>query len=128
MKQTADPPPYDMKKLKEYISVCRKIKPQMTPEAGQLLRKFYIEIRSNDKRSNDNSYRITVRQLESMIRLSEAYARLELSLRVESKHVKEAYRLLSCSILKLEKAAVELNEDDVVEGIDKMILDEKFVL
>lgn len=43
-----------------------------------------------------------------MIRLSEAYARLELSLSIEPKHVKEAYRLLSCSILKLEKPNVEL--------------------
>jgi DNA replication licensing factor MCM6 len=43
-----------------------------------------------------------------MIRLSEAYARLELSLKIEPKHVKEAYRLLSCSILKLEKPNIEL--------------------
>jgi DNA replicative helicase MCM subunit Mcm2 (Cdc46/Mcm family) len=36
-----------------------------------------------------------------MIRLSEAYARLELNFKIEPKHVKEAHRLLSCSILKL---------------------------
>jgi DNA replication licensing factor MCM6 len=78
---------YDMRILKEYIAVTRKIKPQLTIESGELLRKFYIEIRSKDK-NNTNSYRVTVRQLESMIRLSEAYARLELSLKIEPKHVR----------------------------------------
>jgi DNA replication licensing factor MCM6 len=33
---------YDMKTLKEYIAVTRKIKPQLTLESGELLRKFYI--------------------------------------------------------------------------------------
>ena len=42
MKQAKEPTIYDMKTLKNYISVCRKIKPQMTPEAAHLLRKFYI--------------------------------------------------------------------------------------
>lgn len=53
---------YDMKALKDYISVTRKIKPQLTLESADLLRKYYIEIRGKDK-SNNNSYRITVRQL-----------------------------------------------------------------
>lgn len=67
-----------------------------------------------------------------MIRLSEAYARLELSFRVEPRHVREAYRLLSCSILKLEKPNIELNaeeEEEVRREIWKMnIRDEIWVL
>lgn len=66
-----------------------------------------------------------------MIRLSEAYARLENSLVVEPKHVKEAHRLLSCSILKLEKPSVELEDPDVEElnaGLGRIgIRDEKLV-
>jgi DNA replicative helicase MCM subunit Mcm2 (Cdc46/Mcm family) len=31
-----------MKTLKDYISVTRKIKPQLTLESGELLRKYYI--------------------------------------------------------------------------------------
>jgi DNA replicative helicase MCM subunit Mcm2 (Cdc46/Mcm family) len=67
-----------------------------------------------------------------MIRLSEAYARLELSFRVEPRHVREAYRLLSCSILKLEKPNIELNaeeEEEVRREIWKMnIRDEIWVI
>jgi len=100
MRDMSISPKYDMKALKKYISVTKKIKPQLTIESANLLRRFYIDIRSKDK-NNNNSYRVTVRQLESMIRLSEAYARLELNFKIEPKHVKEAHRLLSCSILKL---------------------------
>lgn len=113
-----------MKDLKDYLSVCRKIKPQVSIESAELLRKFYIEIRGRDKNSSNN-YRITVRQLESMIRLSEAYARLENNLVVEPKHVKEAYHLLSCSILKLEKPNVELEDPDLEDlnaGVNRINL------
>lgn len=68
-RQAAVTPKYSMKELRDYISVTRKIKPQLTHESAALLRKYYIEIRSRDK-NNNNNYRITVRQLESMIRLS----------------------------------------------------------
>jgi DNA replication licensing factor MCM6 len=121
-KQPENPPKYNMKDLKEYLSVCRKIKPQLSLASAELLRKYYIEIRGRDKSSNNN-YRITVRQLESMIRLSEAYARLENNLVVEPKHVKEAHRLLSCSILKLEKPNVELEDadlEDLTAGVTRI--------
>ena len=68
-KETVINPMYDMKTLKLYISLARKLKPQLTEESAKLLRTFYIEIRNKDK-NNNNSYRVTVRQLESMIRLS----------------------------------------------------------
>jgi DNA replication licensing factor MCM6 len=109
LKENAIVPKYDMKTLKLYIGFVRKIKPQLTEESAKLLRTFYIEIRGKDK-NNSNSYRVTVRQLESMIRLSEAYARLEVCFKIEPRHVREAYRLLSCSILKLEKPNIDLNE------------------
>lgn len=47
----------------------------MTPEAAEVLVENYRKLRQDDSGSSRNSYRITVRQLESMIRLSEAIAR-----------------------------------------------------
>ena len=48
----------------------------MTPEAADVLVEKYRVLRQDDATgSGKNSYRITVRQLESMIRLSEAIAR-----------------------------------------------------
>jgi len=49
---------------------------QLTPEAADILVEKYRILRQDDASGvGRNSYRITVRQLESMIRLSEAIAR-----------------------------------------------------
>ena len=48
----------------------------MTPEAADVLVEKYRILRQDDASgASRNSYRITVRQLESLIRLSEAIAR-----------------------------------------------------
>jgi hypothetical protein len=46
-----------------------------------------------------------------------------MSLKIEPKHVREAYRLLSCSILKLEKPNVDLQDpemEDLNEGVNRI--------
>ena len=49
---------------------------KITPEAARLFAEKYRELRQDDATgASRNSYRITVRQLESMIRLSEAIAK-----------------------------------------------------
>ena len=62
-------------------------------------------------------WRITLRQLESMIRLSEAMARLGCSAEVQSRHMQEAHRLLSKSIIRVETPDVDLDEDVEEEGV-----------
>lgn len=48
----------------------------MTKAAADKLAEYYRELRQGDSQGlGRNSYRITVRQLESMVRLSEAIAR-----------------------------------------------------
>jgi DNA replication licensing factor MCM6 len=54
---------YSTKEIKNYISTAKKIKPRITVEAAELLRKYYMELRHKDKVSANNSYRVTVRQL-----------------------------------------------------------------
>jgi len=61
-----------------------------------------------------------VRQLESMIRLSEALAKIECMDEVTVKHVKEAKRLLQKSIITVEQPDVDLEEgmNDANLGMD----------
>ena len=62
--------------------------------------------------SGRNSYRITVRQLESMIRLSEAIAKANCVSEITPEFVKEAYNLLRQSIISVEKDDVEVEDED----------------
>lgn len=71
-------PDFSINQLRRYIKFAKFIKPQLTKEAAETLKHEYIKLRINDAASQKTSYRITVRQLESLIRLSEALARFEI--------------------------------------------------
>ncbi|KYQ88497.1 MCM family protein [Tieghemostelium lacteum] len=97
--------------LKNYIKYSKFVKPVIGAEAAQLLEFHYKSLRQNDTASTQRaSYRITVRQLESMIRLSEALARLNLDTEVKANYVQEAARLLQKSIIHVETDDVEIEE------------------
>ncbi len=89
---------------------------QMTLEAQEYLVKQYRNLRIADASGvTKASYRITVRQLESMIRLSEALAKLFCDKEITLKHVKEAAHLLQTSIVAVDADDVEF-EDIEAEG------------
>ncbi|CAJ1066761.1 DNA helicase MCM8%2C partial [Xyrichtys novacula] len=63
--------------LRKYISYARQyVHPTLSPEAAQILQDFYLSLRSQAHSADATP--ITTRQLESLIRLSEARARLDL--------------------------------------------------
>ncbi|CAF3822831.1 unnamed protein product [Adineta steineri] len=63
--------------LQKYIAYARRyVKPRLTHDAIDILKKFYFELRVAHQR--DGTTPITLRQLESLMRLTEARAKLEL--------------------------------------------------
>lgn len=111
--QTALPTEYSEGQLQRYISVARKLNPAVTPESRTLLVECYKNLRQSDAAGGSRSaYRITVRQLESLIRLSEALARLHLDDEVTPRYVRESVRLLRKSIIHVETEDVDLDEDE----------------
>ncbi|KAF5385715.1 hypothetical protein D9757_005484 [Collybiopsis confluens] len=83
--------------LSAYIDFARsRIHPIITEAAGKELVAAYVEMRNMgaDPRTSEKRITATTRQLESMIRLSEAHARMHFSEFVEVKDVKEAVRLM----------------------------------
>lgn len=88
----------------------------MTRQAQELMVEYYKDLRADDAQGvGRNSYRITVRQLESMIRLSEAIARANCVDEITPQFVKEAYTLLKQSIIHVEKDDVEMDDEDEEE-------------
>lgn len=115
---------YTKQEVLQYISFAKKFKPIINKQAGELLVSYYEKLRLRDSTSAGKStWRITVRQLESMIRLSEAMARMDISDEVQPRHVKESYRLLNKSIIRVEQPDIHLegdqdqsvHEDEVME-------------
>ncbi|CED82314.1 dna unwinding-related protein [Phaffia rhodozyma] len=83
--------------LTAYITYARsKIHPVLTEEASQALVQAYVDMRKVgiDPRSAERRITATTRQLESMIRLGEAHARMRFSETVELEDVKEGGRLI----------------------------------
>ena len=79
--------------LQRYIRYARTLNPVLTKECRPVLVRCYRLLRDNDiLGKNKTAYRITVRQLESLIRLSEALARLHLDDLIRPEYVHEAYR------------------------------------
>ena len=99
-------PEFGESKLRLYIRFARTISPRMTADAKRLLMERYVSLRQSDE--SKSSYRMTVRQLESMIRLSEALARVHLDPWIQPRYVMEAYRLLKSSIIRVESESIEL--------------------
>ncbi|KAG5642091.1 hypothetical protein DXG03_003615 [Asterophora parasitica] len=86
-----------LQELSAYIDFARsKIHPVITEAAGKELVSSYVEMRNmgDDPRASEKRITATTRQLESMIRLSEAHARMRFSEFVGLQDVKEACRLM----------------------------------
>ncbi|EMR08307.1 hypothetical protein PNEG_03150 [Pneumocystis murina B123] len=87
--------------LTSYISYAKQnIQPVLSNEAADELVKAYIEMRKlgEDVKASERRITATTRQLESMIRLSEAHAKMRLSNEVILEDVQEATRLMRSAI------------------------------
>ncbi|EPR56660.1 putative DNA replication licensing factor MCM5 [Toxoplasma gondii TgCatPRC2] len=87
--------------LKNYIQFAKSLPPPLLgADARDALKNFYVQTRQDvrdDKRSKTRKIPITLRQLESLVRISESFAKMELSPVASSKHVQMAIELFSVS-------------------------------
>lgn len=94
---------YSVDMIRKYLLWAKLTNPVISDEAEKILIREYREMRKGDAGGNNTSWRITVRQLESLVRLSEAIARLYAKDKVQGNHVREAAKLLSRSIFGVEQ-------------------------
>ncbi|XP_062903620.1 DNA replication licensing factor MCM6-like [Mobula hypostoma] len=110
---------YSLDDIRRYLLFARQFKPKISKESEDFIVEQYRRLRQRDGSGiTKSAWRITVRQLESMIRLSESMARMHCCDEVQPKHVKEAFRLLNKSIIRVETPDVNFDHDD--EGVEEM--------
>lgn len=96
-----------LKFFKKFIAYARaNCAPRVSEKASQMLINNYVNLRNPPreqqvytKKNHPASISITVRQLEAIIRLSEALAKMELLPFAEERHVEEALRLFKVSTI-----------------------------
>ncbi|XP_015066556.1 DNA replication licensing factor MCM6 [Solanum pennellii] len=104
-------PPFSTAQVKRYIMYAKTLKPKLSAEARELLVDSYVALRQDDTAPGSRvAYRMTVRQLEALVRLSEAIARCHLDIQVQPRHVQIAKKLLKTSIISVESSEIDLSE------------------
>ncbi|KAK5162915.1 minichromosome maintenance protein 5 [Saxophila tyrrhenica] len=97
--QQAETSEIPVEKMKRYISYAKsRCAPRLSAEAAEKLSSHFVSIRRQVARQEQDanarsSIPITVRQLESLVRITEALAKMELQPVATEKHVDEAIRL-----------------------------------
>ena len=87
--------------LRKYIAYARKTaNPILTDEANTVLREFYVNTR-NSNPEEQGAVPITARQLEAIIRLAEASAKIKLKDKVEEEDAKKAVKLQMACLKKI---------------------------
>ncbi|KAK4140654.1 uncharacterized protein C8A04DRAFT_31831 [Dichotomopilus funicola] len=110
--------------MKKYIQYAKtRIKPVLTQEAADRVADIYVGLRNDDMESNQRKTSpMTVRTLETLIRLATAHAKSRLSNRVEERDAAAAESILRFALFKevvedesrkkRRKTTRPLNDDD----------------
>ena len=105
--------PYTTAQLQRYVRYARAHAPRLTRAARTAIVDGYRRLRASDAAPGSSAaYRVTVRQLEALVRLSEAVARARLASEVTAADAREAARLVRDSISDVEAPPEELEDED----------------
>ena len=107
--------------LRKYIAFAKQnIHPKLTDEAMSEIKQYYMKMRASGE--GEGSYKsvpISARQLEALVRLSEASAKLRLSSKVEKKDALKAVELLHYCLTQIgiDPETGKIDIDRIVTGI-----------
>lgn len=117
-------PAIDLDLLRKYIAFARRtVHPVLTEEAADKIKEFYVDLRRIGEK--DKTFAITARQIEGVIRLAEASAKLRLSERVELQDAERAIALVNFVLndVFLDKTTGRIDSDIISIGQPKSRLD-----
>ncbi|KAK2581394.1 hypothetical protein KPH14_005078 [Odynerus spinipes] len=107
--------------LRKYILYARQyVNPQLTADAAKVLQKYYLELRSRN--TEFGGIPIYNRQLEAMIRLTEARAKLELRVEATEFDALEVIEIMEYTMVNmLENPALKLSSTNNVKVTEKKV-------
>jgi len=120
-------PPLEPEFLRKYISYAKQLKPSISQEAADRIKDYYLKMRSASKEGAEGgaAISITPRQLESLVRLSEARARLHLRGEVLAEDAEAVIALMRKSLeqVGIDTETGEIDIDIIMTGKPKSLQD-----
>ncbi len=108
-----------MKKLVSYAR--QKCKPVLTDKAISVIKKFYVDLRNSGSTGDEGvkPIPISARQLEAMVRLAEASARVRLAKKVTSKDAQRSINIMTACLeqVGIDPATGKIDIDMLSTGI-----------
>jgi len=120
-------PAMDRDFLRKYVAFSKRTIPVMSDDAMRTLEKYYVDIRKMGEGENA-SVPITARQLEALIRLSEASARARLNPLVMPEDAARAIKIVEYYLGKVASEGGRRDIDLIATGTSKSQREQIYVL
>jgi replicative DNA helicase Mcm len=116
--------PVDAELLRKYISYSKTVQPELSNDALNRLREFYLAMRTASE-SEGSPVAITARQLESLVRVSEARARAALRKVVTGEDADAAISIMKRSLeeVGIDMSSYKMDIDLIMTGRPKSVRD-----
>jgi replicative DNA helicase Mcm len=121
--------PVDAELLRKYVGYAKGIKPVLGTEALKRLSDFYLAMRAASE-TEGSPVAITARQLESLVRISEARARVALRKEVTGEDAEAAIVIMKRSLeeVGIDLSSYKVDIDLIMTGRSKSIRDRLSVI
>jgi replicative DNA helicase Mcm len=121
--------PVDAELLRKYVGFAKGIKPVLGTEALKRLSDFYLAMRAASE-TEGSPVAITARQLESLVRISEARARVALRKEVTGEDAEAAIVIMKRSLeeVGIDLSSYKVDIDLIMTGRSKSIRDRLHVI
>ena len=122
-------PPIDADLFRKYVSYAKNIKPVLTKDALERLKDFYLIMRSASE-TEGTPVAITARQLESLVRIAEARARVGLREKVLVEDADQAIEIMKTSLeqVGIDVSSNKFDIDILMTGKPKSLRDKLSVM
>jgi replicative DNA helicase Mcm len=122
-------PPIEAELMRKYVSYAKAIKPVLSNAAVKHIGDFYLAMRSASE-TEGSPVAITARQLESLVRIAEARARVALRKEVLAEDAEAAIAIMKRSLeeVGIDVSSYKMDIDLIMTGKPKSVRDKMHVV